>query len=247
MELHRVFIKDADLRAELVEIHGEDAHRITRVLRMREGETLTVCDMAGNDAVVSLTEFHSDYVVGRIESVMPSVGEPPYKITLYQSLPKADKMELILQKAVELGVYRVVPYISERTVSRPDEKSYRGKEKRWEKIMHDAAMQSGRGILPLLSPLMSYKEALNDAKSNSSLILFCYEGEGTKQLGSIIENEKENISAAAFIGPEGGFSSSECEEAKEAGAVLTGLGKRILRTETAGFFLLSSFVCRYER
>ena len=246
----RFFVPTDNFENETVRITGDDARHISRALRMARGEHITVCDMKGYEYDCVLEEFCDDVcVVARILSSAKSENEPPYKVTLYQACPKGDKLEYIVQKAVELGVSEIVPFISDRCVSRPDQKSASKKVERLSKIAKEAAKQSGRAALYDVADFCSYEQALRSA-SEAELKLFFYEGDNTTPLPEVIRAAKkdgripENI--AIFIGSEGGFSLEETKKASECGFVLCGLGKRILRTETASGCVLSCLMYEYE-
>lgn len=227
-------------------IQGADARHIIRSLRMKKGETLTICDCRGNDYDCRIVGFGEEIVTLRILSARKTEAEPSARVTLYQGLPKSDKFDWIVQKAVELGVYRIVPVLTARCVSRPDEKAMGKKIERWQKIAAEAAKQSGRGILPAVGELLSLRQALEHAgegeeRSNprESLKLLFYEGGGERIL-NLVREETEVISV--FIGPEGGFEPWEVELAKEKGALPATLGPRILRTETAPLAALTAIM-----
>jgi 16S rRNA (uracil1498-N3)-methyltransferase len=171
--------------------------------------------------------------------------EPPYIATVYQALVKGDKMETVIQKAVETGASVIVPMVTSRAVVKLDEKDARKKTERWQKIAHEAAKQCGRGIIPQVTMPVSYKEAMRQA-AEADLALFCYEGDGTKPLPVLCRNVDSPRTVSLCIGPEGGFADGEAEAAKEAGLQMCGLGKRILRTETAALFVLSCLSAIYE-
>ena len=212
---------------DFIRVTGSDARHIGYSLRMKIGEKITFCckGIDYNCVIVSITETE---VLCRVEGSEPSRSEPTVSLTLYQAYPKQDKLEFIIQKTTELGISRIVPFISARCVARPDEKAYAKKRERFQKIAEEAAKQSGRGIIPEIAPLMSMNEAINDMKNND-LKLFCYEN-GGERLGNIPMPESGNI--ALMIGSEGGFERSEAEAAETAGAVRIWLGERILRCET---------------
>lgn len=220
------FFTDAPA-ADLITVTGSDARHIGYSLRMKIGEELTFCHNGTdyNCVIESITESE---VLCRVAETVPSKSEPSVEITLYQAYPKQDKLELIIQKTTELGITRIVPFISSRCIARPDEKSYRKKQERMQKIAEEAAKQSGRGIIPEIAPLMTMKQALEDM-NNSELKLFCYENGGEK-LSNIPVAEAKSI--AVMIGSEGGFERVEAEAAERAGAVQIWLGERILRCET---------------
>ena len=246
----RFFVPTDNFDSDIVRITGDDARHIARALRMAIGEHITVCDMKGYEHDCVLEHFEQDVCVSaRILSSSKSENEPPYKITLYQGSPKGDKLEYITQKAVELGAYRIVPFISERCVSRPDAKSSAKKAQRLSKIAKEAAKQCGRAIQPEVDEYIGFSQMLKCAGA-SELKLFFYEGDGTMALPCVLDKYKKEHgipeSIAIVIGSEGGFSLEETRKAREAGFVLAGLGKRILRTETASGCVLSCLMYQYE-
>ncbi len=242
----RFFVPTDNFDSDRVKITGDDARHIARALRMAKGERITVCDMKGYEHLCELEDFEGDAcVTARILSSEKSENEPPYSVTLYQAMPKGDKIEYITQKAVELGVSRIVPFISERCISRPDDKSASKKTERLSKIAAEAAKQCGRAVLPELGGFCSFDKVLSDADSYD-LKLFLYEGDGTVPLSCVLSCVKEPRSIAVVIGSEGGFSQKETERAKDAGFTLCGLGRRILRTETASGCVLSCLMYEYE-
>lgn len=247
----RFFVRQERISDGFVSIIGEDAHHIARSLRMAIGEKLTVCDMQGNEYGCKITSFDEDKeVIAEILSQKKSENEPKLFITLYQALPKGDKFDTIIQKAVECGVSRIVPFQSERCVVKIKNDSEDKKRERRQRIAAEASKQCGRSVIPEICESVNFKDALAKAK-NDDLILFCYEGDGTKSLGNILKsifNDELNLpkSVSIFVGSEGGFSIKESEFAKEQGAIMTGLGKRILRTETASGFILACLVCFSE-
>ena len=226
---------------ELV-LTGEDARHISRSLRSRPGEQFTVCDGAGTDFLCEVTEITSEAVYLKVLEQTESRSEPPVEITLYQALPKSDKLELIVQKAVELGVSAVVPVLTERCISRPDGKSMEKKLERLRRIAQEAAQQSGRGRIPEIRPLMEYAGALDDMKRAEQGILF-YE-RADFPLGRALEGRPRTI--AVLIGSEGGFSEREAEQAQKAGLAVCTMGPRILRCETAPMYALSAICYEYE-
>ncbi len=246
----RFFVPTDNFEENRVRITGEDARHISRALRMARGEQITVCDMRGYEHTCVLEAFEDDVcVIASIISSEKSENEPPYSVTLYQAMPKGDKIEYITQKAVELGAGRIVPFISERCISRPDQKSAQKKVERLSKIAAEAAKQCGRAVLPELCSFTSFEEICSHA-NDYDLKLFLYEGDGTISLNDVLKSYKTEHgmphSIAIVIGSEGGFSLKETEKAKEAGFVLCGLGKRILRTETASGCVLSCLMYEYE-
>ena len=215
---------------------GENARHAVKSLRMRPGEQVTVCDEEGMDHLCTIEKILPNGEVALCEHTRrANESEPSVQVTLYQGIPKGDKMDFIIQKAVELGVNCVVPVLMERCVSRPDAKALCKKEERWQKIAEEAAKQSGRGKIPQIGKAVTLKEAAQKVRGEA-LVLFCYEG-GGEPLKTISYEGIKNISV--FIGPEGGFADGEATSLREAGAKTVTLGPRILRTETAPLLLLS--------
>ncbi len=207
-------------------LEGDDAHHAAKSLRVRIGEELTVCGLNGFDYVCTVSEVTSDRVYLEIKETVENKTEPHTFVTLYQCLTKGDKMDTIVRQAVECGVSRIVPVLSENCVSRPDEKSLSKKTERWQKIADEAAGQSGRGVLPKVCATQTLKQVAGEIKSYDKVFFF-YEAGG-------VPMEKQNIKTAAIItGPEGGFSCEEALMLEQNGAVVTTLGPRILRAETA--------------
>lgn len=214
---------------------GEDGRHIAGSLRMRPGEQLTLCDGAGTDCLCTLLETDGDSVLLQMEQCSPSKAEPKTQLTVYQCLPKGDKLETVVQKAVELGAAAIVPVASKRCVVRLDEKTAQKKTARLQKIALEAAKQCGRGKIPVVEKPLSLKAALGQA-GRAGEILFCYEGGGAP-LSALLPQTGGTL--GIFIGPEGGFAPEEVRLALEMGAKETTLGARILRTETAALAMLS--------
>lgn len=211
-----------------VTIDGEDARHISRVLRMRPGEALTLCDGKGNDLFCTVTAVDGEAVRARVEECRSNRTESPAAIILYQGLPKGDKMEWIVQKAVELGVRAVVPVETSRSVTRLDATKGTRKQERWQKIAREAACQCERGILPTVSAPLPWREAV--ARWQGERTVAFYEGGGVP-LERLVGRDVRALSLV--IGPEGGFSPEEVEDMRKAGAAIATLGPRILRCETA--------------
>ncbi len=247
----RFFLSASNISDGYVTITGDDAIHISRSLRMRAGENITVCDMQKTEYDCELSEFRGDSVIARIISSSPSDTEPPYHIRLYQALPKSDKLDTVIMKSVETGAHEIIPFQSERTIVRIDE-DFRREDKKLERrrrIAHEAAKQCGRGILPDVKLPMTYDAMLADA-AKSELVLFFYEGDGTVPLRKLLSERygegKIPKDISLIIGAEGGFSLAEVEKAKAHGAEICGLGKRILRCESASIFALSCLVYNFE-
>lgn len=216
-------------------LSGENSMHISRSLRMCAGDRLTLCDGCGVDYDCVITAIDKENVYLDVLGEEPSRSEPQLNVTLYQCLPKGDKMELIIQKAVEIGVHKIIPVISSRVISRPDEKSMKKKLDRWQKISLEAAKQSGRGIIPKIEPMIKFSALLSQIP-NFDQSFFCYEA-GGKPIDKVFSHSSEN--AAIIIGSEGGFSEQEAAEISNAGADTITLGPRILRAETAPIAVLS--------
>lgn len=232
------FFKDEEINGTCL-ITGEDAKHIEKSLRMRIGEELTLVTPSLQEHLCRITSFQPEGVEVEVVSTKPCDREADVEVTLYQSLTKGDKMDMIVQKSVELGVSRIVPVLTIRCVSRPDEKSIKKKIERWQKIALGAAQQSCRGIVPLVDDVMSFEEALKDSIQKDASIIF-YEG-GGESLKTF--TDKSHKSFGIFVGCEGGFDISEVEKAKEGGVSPATLGKRILRAETAPLAALSAIMC----
>lgn len=210
-------------------ITGEDAEHIGKALRMKTGEELTACCTDGTDCDCVIESITREEVLLRVMDSRPNESEPNVRITLYQAMPKGDKMDLIVQKAVELGAAEIVPVLTKRCISRPDAKSMDKKRKRLQKIALEAAKQSGRGIIPQVGQLLSFSEAVNDTTRHEKALL-CYEKGGVRLNQTVDSNTK---SIGIFIGSEGGFEEEEVLFANQHGVKSVTLGKLILRCETA--------------
>lgn len=220
-------------------ITGSDVHHIKNVLRLKPGETIELCDGLGKVYEAKILDMDNNQVNCRIISETQTNAEPAVKVTLAQCLPKGKKMDLIVQKATELGATKIIPVLAERSVS----KAY--KISRWQKIAREAAEQSGRAIIPEVQETTSLKQLLAQAK-NFDLALIPWELEKDNNLKKVLLN-KTPKSILVVIGPEGGFSQSEINQAKEVGFKPISLGPRILRTETAGLATLASINYHFDQ
>ena len=222
-------------------ITGQDAHHIIHVLRMKEGDEICVSSGTGLDYLCSVSSFSENEVTARIIEARKST-ELPVEIVLYQGLPKSDKMELIIQKCTELGVSRIVPVQTRRSIVKLDAASSAKKLERWRKIAQSASEQSQRSRIPQIDPVCTLQDALRDSTSLSAAII-PYEHEyGGSGLKSFLTSVSGLSSAGIFIGPEGGFEEEEISQARSAGAIPVSLGSRILRTETAGLAVISAIM-----
>lgn len=222
----RFFVEN--IEGDRAYIMGEDARHIGRSLRMRLGDEITLC-RNGFDYISKILTISDEEVVCEVVEYHESKAEPNLKLTLFQALPKADKLELIIQKCVEIGVCEIVPVLTSRCVSRPDRKSFEKKLARLEKISLEAAKQSGRGIIPKISQMIDLNECL-DRMSQMKKAIVCYEKGGVRIDSKLLGESRE---VGVLIGSEGGFDESEIEKARAKGVVPVWLGERILRCETA--------------
>lgn len=238
--MYRFFVEPSQIQGSRIVITGNDVNHIKNVLRMKIGEEIAVSNgMDDREYRCGIEEFTEDAVICTLRFIKEAAVELPCRIYLFQGLPKADKMELIVQKAVELGVYQIIPVAAKRCVVRLDDKKAAGKVSRWQGIAEAAAKQSKRAIIPQLHPVMTWKEAVAYAQE-LDVRLIPYELAGDMQhTRELLEQIRPGQSVAVFIGPEGGFEESEIQTAVEAGIEPVTLGKRILRTETAGMTVLS--------
>ena len=224
--MQKLFVDEVN--GEKILLDGESARHIAKSLRMRVGDMLTVTDGKGIDYGCQISAIDRESVELKICYEKPNTSEPSCRVTIYQGIPKGQKLEDIIQKCVELGVSEIVPTLTARCVSRPDEKSAAKKIQRYQKIALEASQQSGRGIVPKISEIKTLSQAIEN--DDSELKIVFYEG-GGKPLRDIISPEVKSISI--YIGPEGGFEHSEVEAVENAGGLRATLVKRILRTQTA--------------
>lgn len=238
--MYQFFIESSAVDKEHIEITGPDVNHIKNVLRMRIGEKIAAVNEAeGGKYLCEIRKLEEERILCGILSEEEADTELPSKIYLFQGLPKGDKMELILQKAVELGCYEVVPVACKRCVVKLEEKRQKSRIQRWQNISEAAAKQSGRRIIPHVHEMMRFPEALAYA-ADMDICLIPYErAVNMEETKSLLASVKTGQRIAVFIGPEGGFEEAEIEEAKKAGIKPVTLGRRILRTETAAITVLS--------
>lgn len=240
--MHRFYVENLSELNKSVIISGEDVNHIKNVLRLSVGDSITVSDGSSRDYECVISQI-DDEVIADIVDIHDCNAELPVKIRLFQGVPKADKLEFVIQKAVELGAVEIIPVMMERTVVKLEDKKKDKKLERYRKIAEAAAKQSRRGIIPEIGEYMSYKAAIESLYDNSGinrLVLVPYENaEGMEFTRSILSKASSYDEIDIFIGPEGGFADSEIQIAEEKGAVILSLGNRILRTETAGMTILS--------
>ena len=223
---------------QMITLGGETAKHISSSLRMKVGENVTICDGNSNDYLCKITKITHSEVVLKVDECVKNVSEPTIRVHLYQALPKGSKFEHIIQKAVELGVFEITPVLTKRCISRPKESNIYSRIIRYNKISRQASQQSGRGIVPIVNPILSFEEAILRMKNSKLNILF-YEC-GGKRLNNIDIYKHSDISF--MVGSEGGFEIDEVEFAKKEGVLIGNLGSRILRCETAPLCILSALM-----
>ena len=244
--MHRFFVKKQSILKDRIIISGEDVQHISKVLRLKCGDRIVLCDGEGTDYIAAIESMAKDLIGAIILEKEASKSEPDINVVLYQGIPKSTKMDIIIQKCTEMGIKRIVPVFMARTVVRLEsEKDEMKKAERWVKIAEEAAKQSGRGIIPVIDMPVTLDQALRSA-SGLDLVIIPYELETSLPVKEVLSKNKAG-SIGFFIGPEGGFEPVEVEKAKEMGAVPVTLGRRILRTETAGIAVLTSIMYEYDQ
>ena len=237
--MYQFFVEEDAIGADNISITGEDVNHIKNVLRMKKGTDIRISNKNDKDYTCHIVSIEDDEILAAIDEVDLEGTELPSKIYLFQGLPKGDKMETVIQKNVELGVSSIIPVSMKRSVMKLEPKKVKSRIERWNKIAESAAKQSKRMIIPEVTEPVTMKEAVKFA-SDLDLILLPYENsKGMEETKKIIEGIEAGQSIGIFIGPEGGFDEAEVDLAIEAGAKVISLGKRILRTETAGMALMS--------
>jgi 16S rRNA (uracil1498-N3)-methyltransferase len=239
----RFYVPQPQIEKGMLKIVGDEVKHIRRVLRLKAGEEIIVFDGAGKEYEGTIVEEEPSSVVIRIENTFSSKIDSPLEVTLAQSLLKGEKMDYLIQKATELGVRRIIPFFSSRSIPSLETSGRLKRHQRWERIAIEASKQCGRGVVPKIEPLQDYSEMLQ-VVSSGSLCLILWEREGVK-LKEILDRSKERLKIFFVTGPEGGFGREEVEEAIRAGFIPITLGNRILRAETATLCLLS--ILQYER
>jgi 16S rRNA (uracil1498-N3)-methyltransferase len=241
---NRFFVPSEQIRGSKITICGSDARQIRLVLRLAEGKDVEILDGSGRVYAAKIKSLANDKVVCEAISSRAAKSEPEVETTLIQGVPRESRMDFVIQKCTELGIKRFIPAMSERTIVRLDERKKSARASRWQKIAKEAAEQSGRGIIPRIEEIKTFDDAINDSR-NYDLCIIPWEMEEKISLKAILQKNKNAKSVLIAIGPEGGFSKEEVEKAKTAGFISVSLGKRILRTETAGIAVLS--MINYER
>jgi 16S rRNA (uracil1498-N3)-methyltransferase len=241
--MHKFFVDNSNISEKSIYIIGEDVSHINKVLRLRSGEKIAVSNGNGREFICSISEVSKKEVICEILEEFENITEAPIEITLFQGLPKSQKMDLIVQKCVEIGIYKIQPVITGRVVVKVEGKDISSKIERWRRIAEEAAKQSNRGIVPEVLEPISFDEALNQLKA-MDLAIVPYEKERAQGFKEILLQKSEAKKIGVLIGPEGGFEESEIEECLGNGIQPITLGPRILRTETAGF--VTATIILYE-
>ena len=235
----RFFVPTENITDSEIKITSGDAAHISRVLRLKQGDEVTVCDGRGFDYDAQITEINAGEIICSVTKKRRSESEPNISVTLYQGIPKASKMDYIIQKTTELGVSKIVPVAMARCVSKIEDKKTESKKlERWNKIAKEAAQQSQRGIIPEVCAVMTFDEAIK-AMNDSDLCFAPYECEDEGGLKATLLSVKNPQTVSFMIGPEGGFDLAEIEKLKSEKIPTVTLGPRILRTETAGEAVLA--------
>lgn len=245
--MYQFFVEPSQIQGLRIVITGSDVNHIKNVLRMKKGEEISVSNgIDGKEYRCRIAELSEKEIVCTLQFIKEEGLELPSKVYLFQGLPKADKMEFIIQKAVELGVYEIVPVACKRTVVKLDEKKEKSRISRWQAIAEAAAKQSRRGIIPEVKNIMTMQEAIAHSRDCRIKIIPYELAEGMEETRKIIGGLRPGEDIAVFIGPEGGFEEGEIREAVKEGITPVTLGKRILRTETAGMAVLSWIMYQLE-
>ena len=241
----KFFVEKDDILNESVTVSGGDAVHILKVLRLSEGDKVTLCDGQGTDYDAEILKTSKDSVTFALKEGYPCEAEPRVQVTLFQGLPKQGKMDFIIEKCTELGISRIVPVSAKRSVVNiRDEKAEDKKLSRWRKIASESVKQCGRGIIPEVLDVLTFKEAVEFSK-DLDLVIAPYENERSTSIKEALSG-KTPKSVGIFIGPEGGIADEEIEILEKAGIKTVTLGKRILRTETAGLAALTAVMYEYS-
>lgn len=241
--MHKFFISKSQISDSGITLIGDDVLHISKVLRLRTGDQILVCDREGMEFYCTIDEIAKKEIHCSIQSRFENHTEAPLRITLFQGLPKSGKMDLIIQKGVELGIVEIYPVITKRAVVRTDDRELSGRLERWNRIAEEAAKQSNRGIVPLVHSPIRFEEAL-DKMSDMDFRIVPYEREEAMGIKTAAQNITNIHTAGILIGPEGGFEEVEIQSCISAHIQPVTLGPRILRTETAGFVAAS--ILQYE-
>lgn len=246
--MQKFFVEENQIEDNKIYINGPDVKHISSVLRLAKKEKIQICNKTTmENYIVEIEEIQKEKVITSIIEKIEETAESNVEIHLYQGLPKADKMELIIQKTIELGIYKITPVDMIRCVVKLDEKDTKKKIERWQKIAESAAKQSKRDIIPKIENKLNLNAVINEIKEYD-IFMVAYEEEKNKTLKQVLKEleQKENYKIGILVGPEGGIDSKEIEKLKENGALIVTLGKTILRTETAPITMTSNILYELE-
>jgi len=244
--MHQFFVDPENIQGKKVIISGSDVNHIKNVLRMQPGDELNVSNGEDGKEYRCAIDEIGDEVICTLRFIKEDAVELPSKIYLFQGLPKADKMEQVIQKCVELGIYEIIPVAMSRCIMKLDEKKAAGRIARWQEIARAAAKQSKRAIVPNIHEVMDFGQAVEYASAMDVKLVPYEMAEGMEHTREVIENIQPGQSIGFIIGPEGGIDDKELEMAAGKGFEIITLGKRILRTETAGPAVMSILMYRLE-
>lgn len=245
--MYHFYVENSNIFEQEIRITGADVKHMKQVLRMKPGEKIIICNGQGKDYYSIIDRIEEQEIIARIEKIRETESELSTKLILFQGIPKKDKMEFVIQKAVELGVYEIVPMLTKRTIVKLEEKKKEQKKiERWSEIAKSAAKQSGRGWIPRITEPLSFREALKKASSLDAAMVPYEAEEGIVAAREYVSGLKGLSTVGILIGPEGGFEEEEIALAKQFGIRPITLGKRILRTETAGLAVLSILMFALE-
>ena len=245
----KFFVKNNQIEDNKINIIGEDVNHILNVLRMKKEDELIICDSDTSKNYLSkILELDKTQIECEIINEIESTSESNVEVHIFQGLPKADKMELIIQKSVELGVKEITPVETKRSIVKLDGKDKKKKVDRWNKIAEVAAKQSGRDIIPKINNIVNVNEMV-EGFNQYDVVLVCYENEKEVMLKQVLKKYKDisNIKIAVVVGPEGGIDGTEIDKMKEKSATIVSLGNRILRTETVCLSILSIIMYEFEQ
>lgn len=244
--MYHFFVETDAIGAEQITITGQEVNHIKNVLRMKPGEHICISDTTGKEYTCSITELTCDAVFAKIEDVQAAAAELPVEIYLFQGYPKGDKLETIIQKTVELGVSKVIPVMTRRSVVKLDEKKAAKKQERFQAIALAAAKQAKRAVIPEVMPVMNFADAVRLAETLDMVLIPYEDAEGIQESKRLLNEIKGYKSLGIFIGPEGGFDPEEVLKVQAIGGHSITLGHRILRTETAGMAMMSIVMFELE-
>ncbi len=245
--MQKFFVKEKQIEGNIIEILGEDVNHIINVLRLKKEDEIQICVTEGisQNYIVKIVEYNKEKITCKIIGKLNKSVETNIDITIYQGLPKADKMELIIQKTTEIGVKKIVPVAMERSIVKLNEKDAKKKIERWQKIAEVAAKQSKRDIIPKIENVIKISEFCSEI-NEYDLFIVAYENEEEITLKQILKQNKGIKKIGVLVGPEGGIDEKEIKKLKQSGAKVVSLGKRILRTETAPIAIASNIVYEFE-